>query len=78
MKDSLGIILLLVILSGCVSATYKNGEQSVTYHDLFKKASDVQVKWGPVEIAIGNVSSELTAEDIMAYLKVMNAVTPVK
>ena len=78
MKDSLGIILLLVILSGCVSATYKNGEQSVTYHDLFKKASDVQVKWGPVEIAIGNVSSELTAEDIMAYMKVMNAVTPVK
>ena len=78
MKDSLGIILLLVILSGCVSATYKNGQQSVTYHDLFKKASDVQVKWGPVEIAIGNVSSELTAEDIMAYMKVMNAVTPVK
>ena len=79
MKDSLGIILLLVILSGCVSATYKNGTgQSVTYHDLFKKASDVQVKWGPVEIAIGNVSSELTAEDIMAYMKVMNAVAPVK
>ena len=72
------LIIAVLILSGCVSATYKNGEQSVTYHDLFKKASDVQVKWGPVEIAIGNVSSELTAEDIMAYLKVMNAVAPVK
>ena len=72
------LIIAVLILSGCVSATYKNGKQSVTYHDLFKKASDVQVKWGSVEIAIGNVSSELTAEDIMAYLKVMNAVTPVK
>ena len=72
------LIIAVLFLSGCVSATYKNGEQSVTYHDLFKKASDVQVKWGPVEIAIGNVSSELTAEDIMAYMKVMNAVAPVK
>ena len=72
------LIIAVLFLSGCVSATYKNGQQSVTYHDLFKKASDVQVKWGPVEIAIGNVSSELTAEDIMAYMKVMNAVTPVK
>jgi len=75
MKESLGIIFLLIMLSGCVSAVYRNGERSVSYNDLFKKASDVQVNWTPegVSIGIGNVSSELTVEDIAAYMRVMNA-----
>jgi len=68
-------LALLLLLSGCVSATYKNGDQSVTYTDLFKKASDVKVLWGPVSIEIGNISSEITAEEIAAYLKVMNAIS---
>ena len=71
-------LLAIFLLSGCVSATYRNGEQSVTYRDLFKKASDVQVNWGPVSIGIGDMSSEITAEDLAAYLKVANAVAPVK
>ena len=72
-------ILAILFLSGCVSATYRNGNKSVTYNDLFKKASDVKVKWGEVTLEIGNVSSELTMEDIMAYSKVMNAINvPVK
>ena len=71
------LIVLVVLLSGCVSATYRNGTgQSVTYNDLFKKASDVKVVWGPVEIEIGNMSSELTTADIVTYLKVMGAIAP--
>lgn len=64
-------LFLVLLLSGCVSTTYRNGDQSVTYVDWFKKASDVRVKWGPVDIEIGQISSELTAEDIATYMKVM-------
>jgi len=65
--------VVIIFLSGCVSATYKNGEKTVRYNDLFKKASDVHVNWGNdgVIIDIGDISSELTAEDIAAYMKVM-------
>lgn len=75
------LIIILALLTGCVSATYRNGDQSVTYHDLFKKASDVKVNWGPVEIGIGNMSSEITVEEMMTAMKVMGmmaAPTPVK
>lgn len=67
------IIFLALFLSGCVSATYRNGDKSVTYNDLFKSASDVVVTWGEVSIAIGDISSEITAEEIAAYLKVRGA-----
>ena len=70
------LIVAVLFLSGCVSATYRNGDQSVTYVDWFKRASDVQVIWGPVDIRIGNIQSELTAEDIAAYMRVMNAMNP--
>ena len=75
---NLALLLATLVLCGCVSATYRNGDKSVTYNDLFKKASDVQVDWGDVSIQIGNISSEITAEDIAAYLRVMSAVAPVK
>ena len=70
------LIVAVLFLSGCVSATYRNGDQSVTYVDWFKRASDVQVIWGPVDIRIGNIQSELTAEDIAGYFKVMGAMNP--
>ena len=70
------LIVAVLFLSGCVSATYRNGDQSVTYVDWFKRASDVQVIWGPVDIRIGNIQSELTAEDIAAYMRVMDAMNP--
>lgn len=76
------LIIILALLTGCVSATYRNGEQSVTYRDFFKKANDVQVKWGDaVTIGIGNMSSEITVEEMMTAMKVMGmmaAPTPVK
>jgi hypothetical protein len=71
------LIVAVLFLSGCVSATYRNGDQSVTYVDWFKRASDVKVIWGPVEIDIGNMQSELTAEDIAAYVKVMGAMSTI-
>ena len=70
------LIVAVLFLTGCVSATYRNGDQSVTYVDWFKRASDVQVLWGPVDIRIGNIQSELTAEDIAAYMRVMDAMNP--
>jgi len=71
------LIVAVLFLSGCVSATYRNGDQSVTYVDWFKKASDVQVLWGPVDIRIGNIQSELTAEDIAGYMRVMSKIAPI-
>ena len=70
------LLIAVLFLTGCVSATYRNGDQSVTYVDWFKRASDVQVLWGPVDIRIGNIQSELTAEDIAAYMRVMDAMNP--
>lgn len=73
------LLLIPLLLSGCVHTVYRNGEESVTYTDWFKQASDVMVQWGSVSIAIGNISSEVTAEDIAAYLKVKGALAaPIK
>ena len=71
------LIIAVLCLSGCITTTYRDGDKSVTYTDWFKKASEVHVQWGPVTIDVGNISSELTAEDIAAYMRVMNAMSGV-
>lgn len=72
-------IVLSLLVSGCISTSYQKGDMKITYTDMFKKANDVSITWGEVGIQIGGISSELTAEDIAAYLKVMGALSePVK
>ena len=72
-------LLLMLLLSGCITTQYEKDGVKISYTDWFKRASDVNIKWGGVEIQIGDISSEITAEDIATYMKVMSVLaTPTK